>query len=44
MMLALEILVGWVALSFVSVVPLVLPPLPRRFKQHDEWIRERRTP
>jgi hypothetical protein len=35
--LALEILAGWFALSIICA-PILIPMLARRFAKHDEWV------
>ena len=43
MMLALEILAGWTALSLV-LAPVLIPRLVRRFAKHDRWLEQSRQP
>jgi hypothetical protein len=41
MMLALEILGGWLALN-VILAPVLIPLLVRRFAKHDGWVEQSR--
>lgn len=39
MILALEILGGWLALSLITA-PVLIPWYVRRFVKHDEWVEQ----